>query len=138
MNPKARSFLIIPPIALAFLAWTFRPATWDAMRIAGLVLAIFGIGLLSLARYQLGNSFSVTPQATALVTTGLYSRIRNPVYVFSAIGIAGIVLYLGRPMLLLLFLLLIPMQIVRARAEARVLEAKFGDQYRAWRRQTWF
>jgi protein-S-isoprenylcysteine O-methyltransferase Ste14 len=33
---------------------------------------------------------------------------------------------------------LIPMQIVRARKEARVLEEKFGEEYRAYRARTWF
>ncbi|HEU5450996.1 MAG TPA: isoprenylcysteine carboxylmethyltransferase family protein [Terriglobales bacterium] len=138
MNRQARFFTVVPPVAIAYLLWVFRPAAWDVMHIAGLVFTIFGIGLLTLARYQLGNSFSVTPQARVLVTTGLYSRIRNPVYVFGAIGIAGFILYLGRPRVLLIFLILIPMQIYRAHQEALVLEAKFGDHYRAWRRQTWF
>jgi protein-S-isoprenylcysteine O-methyltransferase Ste14 len=30
------------------------------------------------------------------------------------------------------------MQIMRARKESQVLEAKFGDEYRAYRAQTWF
>jgi protein-S-isoprenylcysteine O-methyltransferase Ste14 len=73
-----------------------------------------------------------------LVTHGLYSKIRNPVYVFGAVGLAGVALYIQRPRLLLWFLVLIPIQIARARAEARVLETRFGDDYRRWRQQTWF
>jgi protein-S-isoprenylcysteine O-methyltransferase Ste14 len=30
------------------------------------------------------------------------------------------------------------MQVLRARAEGRKLEEKFGDEYREWKRQTWF
>lgn len=138
MNRKARLFTIVPPFAIAYVLWVFRPPQWDATHVAGMALTVFGIGLLTLARYQLGNAFSITPQATTLVTTGLYSRIRNPVYFFGAIGIAGFILYLGRPRVLLIFLILIPMQIFRAHQEALVLEAKFGDQYRSWRKQTWF
>jgi protein-S-isoprenylcysteine O-methyltransferase Ste14 len=33
---------------------------------------------------------------------------------------------------------LIPVQIIRARREAAVLEAKFGDAYREYRKRTWF
>jgi protein-S-isoprenylcysteine O-methyltransferase Ste14 len=40
--------------------------------------------------------------------------------------------------LLLLLILVIPMQIARARREAAVLEATFGEKYRRYRRQTWF
>jgi protein-S-isoprenylcysteine O-methyltransferase Ste14 len=38
---------------------------------------------------------------------------------------------------LALLLLIIPMQIVRARREAAVLEAEFGDEYRRYRAGTW-
>ena len=126
-------FAVIPAAVVVL-----RPAHWDAMRVTGLVLTIVGFGLLTIARAQLGNSFSVTPQARALVTTGVYRKIRNPVYVFSAVGIAGFVLYVGRPTLLLLFLVLIPVQMLRARAEERTLEGAFGQAYREWKRQTWF
>jgi protein-S-isoprenylcysteine O-methyltransferase Ste14 len=34
--------------------------------------------------------------------------------------------------------IIIPLQIFRARREAAVLEAKFGDEYREYRKRTWF
>ena len=138
LNPLALAFTVIPLVATTAALVVLRPAHWDAIRITELVLTIFGFGLLTIARAQLGNSFSVTPQARALVTTGLYSKIRNPVYVFGGIGIAGFAMYADMPMLLLLFPVLIPIQVLRARAEGRKLEEKFGEQYREWKRQTWF
>ena len=138
LNLQARLFTVVPPLAIAAILCFMRPPQWDAMHAAGLAITIFGIGLLTVARAQLGNSFSITPQARALVTTGLYGKIRHPVYVFSAIGIAGLFLYLGMPMLLLLLVIVIPLQVLRARAEEKVLEEKFGDDFRAWKRTTWF
>jgi protein-S-isoprenylcysteine O-methyltransferase Ste14 len=96
------------------------------------------VGLLSLARFQLGRSFSITAQARKLVTHGLYSRIRNPVYIFGAVAMAGFFMIVQRAVLWFLFAFLVVLQIVRARKEAQVLEAKFGDEYRAYRTQTWF
>ena len=90
------------------------------------------------SRYTLGRSFSIVPKATELVTGGIYSRIRNPIYVSGVICFVGLVLIVGKPHLLALLLVLIPMQILRARREAAVLEAKFGDAYREYRKQTWF
>ena len=136
-NRQALAFTLPPAVSAAALI-VLRPAHWDVMRVMGLILTIVGSGLWAIARAQLGKSFSVTPQARALVTTGLYSRIRNPVYVFSGIWIAGFVMYAGKPRLLWLFLVLIPMQVWRAQAEGRTLEEKFGEAYREWRRQTWF
>ena len=127
--------LIIGPIAIAAI---FKSAPHGPARWIGLALALFGLTGVILARYTLGRSFSITPRATALVTHGIYSRIRNPIYVAGTFLVAGALLMLGRPEALALLLVLIPIQIFRARREAAVLEAEFGDTYREYRKQTWF
>ncbi len=101
-------------------------------------MTVVGLAMLTLARLQLGNSFSITPQARRLVTHGLYSRIRHPVYVFGWFALSGLVLYLNQPVFLLLLILIVPVQVVRARAEERVLEQRFGEEYTAYRAGTWF
>ncbi len=110
----------------------------DWVRWVGLLLALAGLAGVILARYTLGRSFSVAARATVLVTQGIYSRIRNPIYVSGMLFIAGVCLMLRRPYLGLLLIAIIPIQIVRARHEASVLEATFGDAYRAYRKRTWF
>ena len=95
------------------------------------------LGFLLVARIQLGRSFSVTAKASHLVTTGLYSRVRNPIYVFSALFILGLIIWTGRPWLLLIFAVLIPLQIFRSRKESQVLEAKFGQAYIDYKAKTW-
>ena len=107
-------------------------------RLVGLLLGLIGLGGVVLSRYTLGRSFSIAPKATALVTSGIYSRIRNPIYFSGVVFVAGAVLIMGRPKLLAILLVVIPMQIIRARREAAVLEAKFGDAYREYRQHTWF
>ncbi len=109
------------------------PARW-----IGLLLSLIGLAGLILARYTLGRSFSITAKATALVTSGIYSRIRNPIYVSGELFLLGVVLIIGRIELLIILLALIPVQVIRARREAAVLEAKFGDAYREYRKRTWF
>jgi protein-S-isoprenylcysteine O-methyltransferase Ste14 len=94
--------------------------------------------MLITARIQLGRAFSVRAKATTLVTSGLYSRIRNPIYVSGALLILGIVIWTGRPLLLLFFAVLIPMQVYRSRKESEALEAKFGAEYIEYKRKTWF
>jgi protein-S-isoprenylcysteine O-methyltransferase Ste14 len=55
------------------------PTPWNAQRYIGTALAWWGAsGGIALARYQLGKSFSIKPEAHALVTSGVYSKIRNP------------------------------------------------------------
>jgi len=138
MKRSALMVTILPIVAIAYLVYEFAHPPWTTMRIAGLVLLIPGIILLTISRIQLGNSFSLTPQATQLVTRGIYSRIRNPIYFFGTFVFSGLFLFLERPLLLLLLVPVLILQITRARAEARVLEAHFGDQYRQYKARTWF
>jgi protein-S-isoprenylcysteine O-methyltransferase Ste14 len=131
----------LPLVAgLCALGWIFRsaPGPHGLARPIGLLLGLIGLAGVILARYTLGRSFSVAPKATALVTSGIYSRIRNPIYVFGMIFVAGLVLMVWAPYLLAVPLVLIPVQIIRSRREVAVLEAKFGDAYREYRKRTWF
>jgi protein-S-isoprenylcysteine O-methyltransferase Ste14 len=114
------------------------PGPHGPARVIGLLLGLTGLAGVFLSRHTLGRSFSVAPKATALVTRGIYSRIRNPIYVSGVIFLVGLALVVWKPHLLIVLLALIPMQIFRARREAAVLEAKFGDAYREYRKRTWF
>jgi protein-S-isoprenylcysteine O-methyltransferase Ste14 len=108
------------------------------LRWLGCAIALIGFAGIITARYTLGRSFSVKAKATALVTTGIYSRIRNPIYLSGAICVIGVAIMLSKFYLLSILIVIIPMQILRARREARVLEEKFGEEYRRYRSQTWF
>ncbi len=108
------------------------------MRTAGAALMALTFLLWAAARIQLGRSFAIRAKAKELVTDGIYSRIRNPIYFFSTFFIVGLILFSGQPYWLLVLLALIPVQIWRARKEAKVLEEKFGEAYREYRKKTWF
>lgn len=131
-------WILVVACAWGWLIFANRGSAWSRHQNAGMAIAIPAFCLWALARLQLGRSFAVSAQAKELVTRGLYSKIQNPVYVFSTIFFAGLIIYFGRPEYFLLFLILIPMQWMRVRNEGRVLEAKFGDAYREYRRRTWF
>ena len=133
---------IVITLAVGFgavvLIWRYAPPAWGTMQYVGVALLAVGFVLWTIARFQLGRSFTVTAQANQLVTHGLYSKIRNPIYVFGSCVIAGGILLVGRPSFLLIFLIIIPLQIWRAGKESGVLEAKFGDDYRRYKAATWF
>ena len=116
----------------------YAPPQWTAVQTAGVCLLSAGFILWTVARFQLGASFSVSAQARQLVTHGLYSKFRNPIYVFGSCVIAGAILVFGRPLYLLIFVIIIPMQLWRSRKESAVLEATFGEDYRKYRAGTWF
>jgi len=105
--------------------------------IIGLAIAIPALAMWVLARRELGSSFAVLPEARRLVTTGIYSRIRHPVYIFGWLFIGGLLTFMGALPVLVLLVPLGLLQIWRARREERVLEAAFGDEYRRYRDTTW-
>jgi protein-S-isoprenylcysteine O-methyltransferase Ste14 len=129
--------LAIVLIFITFLVLHFWGPPWTAARIAGLAIGVPSFLLLALARVQLGRAFSVQAKASMLVTSGLYSRIRNPIYIFGGLAFAGIILWVNLPWMLLIFVVLIPMQVWRSRVEARVLEENFGAEYLEYKKKTW-
>lgn len=130
--------LAIIAVGLVLFLWRAVQLPWTPYRVTGLAIAMPALLLLVVARIQLGRAFSLSAKASELVTTGLYSRIRNPIYVFGALIFLGIIIWTGRPWLLLILAVLVPMQIYRARRESKVLEAKFGAEYREYKQKTWF
>jgi protein-S-isoprenylcysteine O-methyltransferase Ste14 len=131
--------LLIPVVVLAlyFFIPTAKDQPWDTWRISGAILAIVGYASVVTARIQLGNSFSVQPKAKALVTHGLYARMRHPMYVFVDLMIVGVILALRLYWLLIVFVPMMIFQVIQARREAKVLHEVFGQAYLEYRQQTW-
>lgn len=125
-------------LALFLFATHAMNFPWTPLRIAGVAIALPAFILFCVARIQLGGSFSLEAKATELVTTGIYSKIRNPIYFFGALMLLGIIIWSGKPLLLIIYVILIPMQFIRARKESGVLAAKFGDAYLEYKKKTWF
>ena len=136
--PGSTLLFVVLSLALAFSLFACREKPWNPTRVVGIVVAAPSLALWYIARIQLGSSFSVRPKATELVTHGLYSRIRHPIYLFSASLILGVILYLDCPDLLWVFVLLVPVQLLRIRKEEKVLKEKFGEAYLAYKKRTWF
>jgi protein-S-isoprenylcysteine O-methyltransferase Ste14 len=137
MRLNVATLVVILAAAAIFVVGS-RGMVWTPWRIAGISIVAPALVLFVIARLQLGSAFSGSAKASILVTAGLYSRIRNPIYVFGSLVIVGIILFTGQPWWLLSFAVLIPVQVHRSRKEAQVLEEKFGDDYRQYRQKTWF
>jgi protein-S-isoprenylcysteine O-methyltransferase Ste14 len=136
MKTNIATFFVII-VAAVVMFWQAMGAPWTRNHIVGFAIAAPALLLLLTARIQLGRAFSVRARATKLVTTGLYSRLRNPIYVFSALVILGVIIWSGRLVFLLIFTILVPVQFLRSRKESAVLKAKFGDEYRQYKQKTW-
>ena len=109
---------IVGIMALFWISFT-RPGTWNIQRYVGSILTVVGAAFLGVSRYELGKSFSIRPEARQLITHGIYSRIRNPIYVFGAVMIVGLILVLQTPILWIGLVAVVIIQTIRARQEAR-------------------
>ena len=132
-------FWIDVALFLVFGMFVCSQWQWNVRYLVGVGIAVVCFALWMFARLQLGKSLSVRAEASALVTTGLYSKFRHPIYLFSELAYAGLFLAWGKLLLALgFFALTVPCQIARSRKEEAVLEQAFRDEYRRYRGSTWF
>ena len=137
--------ILIPSIVfplVVLLLYFFLPGVkeqpWTELKIGGAIVALLGYVLVTIARIQIGNSFTVRPEAKELVTHGFYARICNPMYVFLDIMLLGILFAMRAYWFLIALAILVAIQVVQSRREAKVLERKFGQRYLDYRNETWF
>ena len=109
-----------------------------SLRWLGGALAVVASVLLIVARMQLGKCFSVRARPKDLVTRGLYSRIRHPMFIFVSLSILGLAVELQVPYLLPFLVVSIPLQFRRSRQEDQPLAEKFGRVYEEYKKRTWF
>lgn len=120
----------------------YLPALWFGWRggwvqvVSGAVVVV-ALALLTWSRFSLGSSFSANPEARRLITNGPYRFVRHPIYTFSALALAALLVYLNWWWAGVPFGYLIRDQMNRAKAESFLLELVFKDEWRAWRRGTW-
>ncbi|WP_261385151.1 methyltransferase family protein [Vannielia litorea] len=136
----------MPPLWLLLfiaMAWVqasrFPALVWrhPAAELLGGLLVGGGLLLLALAFMEFRRArTSVIPhqEASALITSGIYSRSRNPIYLGDALILSGFCAYWGAwlalAVLLPLFLFVITDRFIRP--EEGRLRAAFGAQYEAW------
>jgi protein-S-isoprenylcysteine O-methyltransferase Ste14 len=130
--------IVVFVIYLAFLGLGLLAHQPGMLALISLCLSIACVILWFIARWQLGQAFSVGPEARQLVTQGLYSRIRHPIYLFGTLAFLFIVLALQGWAALIIWALVLLIQVARIRREERVLAETFGEEYTAYRERTWF
>ena len=137
--------LRVPPVALfvvvALLMWAV--ASWlPSWQIALpgrtlvavlLLLAAGAIGIAGVRAFQRART-TVDPlrpeKASALVTSGIYRRTRNPMYVALAIALLGWAIWLGHPLALLGVAAFVAwINRFQLAPEERALRALFGPEF---------
>ncbi len=104
--------------------------------LGGAALIIVGVALIVLARREFARRGQPTDPGhptTQVVTTGVFSASRNPIYLGAVCFLAGLALAVNLPWVLVLLLpSLVACHYVLIMPEERYLVAKFGEEYRAY------
>lgn len=145
MKDRANWLVIVQFALLAvLLALPFvlpAPALWSGQQSAVLavLLIITGVVLAGAGVLALGRDLVpwVAPREGAtLRTTGVYRLTRNPIYVGIMVAAAGWTIWFARLDLIVVWVLLVVVLAVKARAEQHRLIDAFGDEYREYADRT--
>ena len=105
----------------------------DALHLTGAALALVGIVGALAAQLSMGTSWRVgvdETEKTDLVTSGLFAWVRNPIFTFIWISVAGLVLLVPSPLALLAGALTVAGIELQVRAvEEPYLEHSHGEAY---------
>ena len=132
-------------LLLGFLpAYTDRLDLWtfgtEAIRWWGVLLYALGGVLRIWPVFVLGKRFSglvAIQPGHALVTTGIFARVRNPSYLGMLVNSLGWVLAFRSGVGVVLVVLMVPALIARIEAEETLLRSQFGQAYEDYCGRTW-
>lgn len=107
----------------------------------GGVLYVAGLAGTLWSQLAMGTSWRVgvdERERTALVTRGPYGVVRNPIFTFMVLGLAGLALLVPNVLSLLSLAVLVAAVEIQVKAvEEPYLERAHGDDYRRYRAGTW-
>lgn len=132
---------VVPVLTPAIAALGERLGLWllpggPLSRWAGVAIVALGLTIRIMAMSQLGARFSpllAVQREHSLETTGLYRRIRHPGYLGSFLAALGAVMAFGSGLGLVPLLIFGAMMVQRTRREEALLDARFGENWRAYR-----
>jgi len=131
-------YKILAAALLGWLAYTVMSLDETPRLVIGIVLALSALTMTIIARVQIGKSFAVRLAAKGLVTTGIYAKIRHPLYLFVDLTFLGLIIILNFPFLVVIWILVVAGQSVRAWREEVFLTTAYGAEYESYMKQTWF
>lgn len=136
---------LIPPAWTAVIAVGQRalvqvtggPRDYPGRRALTATLGAAGAGLMATSIWQFYRARTtfdpIAPhRASALISTGLYSRSRNPIYIADALLLAAHAAWLGRPLALAGIPALIAALQPQIVAEEKALTERFGSEYASY------
>ena len=113
--------------------------TGGVVRAAGLLLAVIGLAIMFAALAALRNVVQIAPEPRPgghLVTSGIYSRLRHPIYTGIVVIVIGVAMRSATPAVLAVGAGVIVFLLFKTRYEEALLQTRYPD-YSAYRSRTW-
>ena len=98
-----------------------------ALSVVSAAISLGGCLLILWSILHLGRSFSIAPQARALVTSGPYRFVRNPLYLAEEIALIGVAMHVDWRVATCFLVAHLAMQISRMRYEEDLLGSVFPE-----------
>ena len=131
--------LYLFPLVLAYLGPKNFGFGHDGLVYTGLAVGAVGMTLWILSILTLGHSLAVLPGTDRLVTRGVYRYLRHPIYIGIILTLGGLFLACGSTICLVyVFVIVVPLNVFRARLEEVVLQGQLGETYHKYRAGTFF
>ena len=112
-------FRLVGAVIVGSLAFVATTMDQSPRLTIGIVVGLPSFMLMIISRRQLGKSFSMMPEARGLVTTGLYTRIQHPMYLFLDLFLVALIVALDWPIALLAWGILVVLQTLQGRPRKR-------------------
>ena len=137
LNAFIRNFdnLLFSLISL-FILVRFRRD--DLLYTLAAVVTTAGLVVWWAAKLTLGRYYSLTPQFQGLVTRGIYSKVRHPIYAGSCLVYVGWACVTRSKVFAGLAVVMIAVQAARMFSEEKMLLKRLGPAYAEYKRGTWF
>jgi protein-S-isoprenylcysteine O-methyltransferase Ste14 len=124
-------------VSLDLMQWRVIP-DGIAPGLLGIIITVIGLGFAVWARIHLGKNWSGRPGIKvdhALIRTGPYQFVRNPIYTGILFGYAGTATVIGELWAFFMILFILAVFLMKIRVEERFLLEEFGEAYIQYRKE---
>lgn len=131
------------PLALTIVSIYFWIIffSYDFLKIIGITINILGLIIWWSAKLTLAENWDAgygKPSIKKLVTHGIYSKIRHPLYLGINLTLFGLIFLYPKTWLVITLLLIIFYFFYRMHVENNYLLEKLGQEYKDYKKKTWF